>query len=99
MDAWQVTPQNSFGDVQLTISKDFSVPIAMRSGVYVGAQSSNRAALPSEPIQMLPEYIRAAMALKGGLATDIAPQEGDLGPLSVDEGGSKSVFILVGKKP
>jgi hypothetical protein len=93
-------PQGSFGDVELNISKDFSVPITSRSGVYVGAQSSESvSALQATSLATLPEYLRAAMALKGALATGINPQEGDLGPLPIDPGTSTNVFIIVGKKP
>jgi hypothetical protein len=98
----RVKPQspNAFGDIQLNISKDFGVPITTRTGVYVGAQSTETPdKLMAIPMPLLPQYLRAAMALKGGLATGIDPQEGDLGPLPVDPGSSTSVFIIVGKKP
>lgn len=96
----KLPPQNSFGDIQLNISKDFAVPITSRSGVYVGAQTTETVdALKAIPVPQLPEYLRAAMALKGGLASGITPSEGDLGPLPVDPGNSTSVFILIGKKP
>lgn len=96
----KLPPQNPFGDIQLNISKDFSVPITSRTGVYVGAQSTKKVdELRATPLSLFPEYIRAAMALKGALASDINPQEGDLGPLPVDPGDSTSVFIVVGKKP
>jgi hypothetical protein len=96
----KLPPQNSFGDLRLNISKDFAVPIATRSGVYVGAQSAETVdALKATPQRLLPGYIRAAMALKGGLASGINPPEGDFGPLPVDPGDSTAVFIIVGKKP
>ncbi len=93
-------PQGSAADIQLNIAKDFAVPITTRSGVYVGAQSTETIdTLKETPAALLPEYIRAAMALKGGLASGIDPPEGDFGPLPVDPGNSTSVFILIGKKP
>lgn len=96
----KLPPQGSFGDIQLTISKDFAVPITSRTGVYVGAQSDETVGeLKATPLSLLPSYIRAAMALKGGLASNINPPEGDFGPLPVDPGNSTSVFIIVGKKP
>jgi hypothetical protein len=95
-------PQSSFADIQLNISKDFGVPITTRSGVYVGVQSSvSLDALKATPQPMLPAYIRAAMALKGGLAAGISPAEPNLNlaaPLPVEPGTSTSVFIIVGKK-
>jgi len=94
-------PQNSFGDIQLNISKDFAVPIAARSGIFVAVQSAETIdALKAIPQPMLPTYIRAGMALKGGLASSISPAQADLAtPLVVESGKSTSVFILVGKKP
>jgi hypothetical protein len=93
-------PKSSFGDIQLNISKDFAVPITTRTGVYVGAQSTEPVdELKATPLPLLPAYLRAAMALKGGLASNINPHEGDFGPLTVDPGSSTSVFIIVGKKP
>ncbi|MGB9206316.1 MAG: hypothetical protein WCB94_20325 [Terriglobales bacterium] len=93
--------QNSFGDIQLNISKDFGVPVTTRSGVYVAVQSTETVdALKATPLPMLPVYIRAAMALKKGLATGINPAEADLASsLTVETGSSTSVFIIVGKKP
>jgi hypothetical protein len=93
-------PPNSVADIELNISKDFAVPIATRTGVYVWAQSSQTVdALKATASLVLPEYLKAAMALKGGLASGINPPEGDLGPLPVEVGNSSSVFIIVGKKP
>jgi hypothetical protein len=87
-------------EIKLNISKDFAVPITTRSGVYVGAQTGETAdVLQATPVPLLPGYMRAAMALKGGLASGINPPEGDFGPLPVDPGNSTSVFIIVGKKP
>ena len=96
----KLPPNGSFADIQLNISKDFAAPITTRSGVYVGAQSTETVdALKATPAPILPGYIKAAMALKGGLASGINPPEGDFGPLPIDPGNSTSVFILVGKKP
>lgn len=94
-------PQNSYGDLQLNISKDFAVPITSRSGIYVVVQSTQTVdALRATQPPLLAAYIRAAMALKGGLASSVNPEEADLQtPLQVDPGSSTSVFIIVGKKP
>jgi hypothetical protein len=96
----ELPPQNSFGDIHLNISKELSVPITSRSGIYVGAQSAETLdALRATPQPLLPEYIRAAMALRGGLASGVNPSQEDLmSPLPVDPGNSASVFIIVGKK-
>lgn len=97
----KIPSQNSFGDIVLNISKDFAVPISSRSGVFVAAQSKEQIeALKMVPMPLLPMYIRAAMALKGGLASGISPsQDGLMSPLVVEAGDSTSVFIIVGKKP
>ena len=94
-------PQGSFGDIQLNISKDFGVPVTSRSGIYVGVQSTETVdVLKATPQPMLPTYIRAALALKAGLASGIVPvDEGLTTPLPADPGNSTSVFIVVGKKP
>jgi hypothetical protein len=89
-------------DMQITlnIAPGFAVPLTTRSGVYVVAQSTETSdSLKAIPVHLLPGYIRAAMALKGGLASGINPPEGDFGPLPLDPGNSTSVFIIVGKKP
>ena len=97
--ARKLPTQDSFGDLRLNLAKDFPVPITTRSGIYIGAQSTETVdALRAQ--LMLPEYIRAAMALKGALGVGINPPEPDLiSPLQVDPGTSTSVFIIVGKKP
>lgn len=98
---WVREPLSAEGRAQITlnVAPGFAVPLTTRSGVLVGAQALERDALMATPFPQLPEYIRAAMALKGALASGINPQEGDFGPLQVDPGNSTSVFLLVGKKP
>lgn len=95
------SPQSSFGDIQLNISKDFAVPTTIRSGIYVEVQSAETLdALKATPQPMLPMYIKGALTLRGGLASGIIPADANLvGPLPIDPGNSTSVFILVGKKP
>jgi hypothetical protein len=67
----------------------------------VGAQSTETIdTLKATPLTLLPGHIKAAMFLKGALAANIKPAEGDLTrPLPIDPASSASVFIVVGKKP
>jgi hypothetical protein len=78
----KLLPQSSFGDIQLTISKDFSVPLTTRSGVLVAVQSSESAvALQGRPIFTYAPYIRAGMLLKGRLGLSISPPQDRLDTL------------------
>jgi hypothetical protein len=93
--------KSSLGDIELNISKDFAVPITTRSGIFVDVESTETVdTLKATPQPMLPKYIRAAVALRGGLASGINPSQDDLAkPFPVVPGNSTSVFIIVGKKP
>lgn len=90
--------QNSFGDIQLNIAKDFSVPITTRTGVYVGAQSIKKLdELKSTPIQQLPAYIRAAMALKGDWLLTSAPMRATLAPSRLTQVTQSVCLFSLGK--
>ena len=94
-------PTPSFADIELTISKDFSIPVTSRSGIYVAVQSTEAVeVLKATPLPKFPVYIKAAMGLKQGLASGISPAQANLADaLNVEPGNSTSVFIIVGKKP
>jgi hypothetical protein len=79
---------------------DLSVPQALLAGVQISVESSEPLAiLQSQPIEKLPEYLRAAIVLNLSLSTSLSPPQQTVGKMvRIDPGTSTSVQISVGKK-
>jgi hypothetical protein len=80
---------------------DFSVPVALISGIQVSADSPEALdALQSRNISQLPQYLQAAIALDLALPSAITPSAEDTTPkVLVVKGTSTTVRITVGIKP
>lgn len=98
---WNRTKTPTPGGIVVNVAKDFQVPPTTMSGIAVEVESQEKLAdLQALPAATLPTYMRAGMALKSALASNISPAQSDLAhPLGVNPGTSTAVVIAVGKKP
>lgn len=79
---------------------DFVVPVSVISGILVSIDSSEPLEiLRSRPTVLLPQHVKAAIALRNAFASDISPPEANPKLIGTEMGTSVTVQINVGKKP
>jgi hypothetical protein len=83
-------------------SIDFSVPVSLSPGIGISIDSRvGLSALQALPENMMPLLVRAAVALRGEIISNLLPHaaQEDVGMIDVAEGDSKTIRIGIGRKP
>jgi hypothetical protein len=80
---------------------DVAVPVGPKTGIQISVDSSESlTVLQSLPLEKLPQYVRAGVALNLSLSSNLfPPQENSGKPVNVELGNSTIIRIAVGKKP
>jgi hypothetical protein len=98
----KVKPPHGFPALNIYGKEDgFAVTVGFNTGIQISVNSLEAGTVQSLPIEKLPPWIAASVALDLGLVSNLSPKPNALDVLKVDvkSGDAKTVWIAVGKKP